>query len=216
MHVASAPVVEYKSDCCELCFSSSYSVCCGGAWQQIHQFRAKDDLRNQRQLTSTTLQHQRAVTQLQLQFLSWNTFFSSCSVCRGNTCGSVHISCSSDKLRRANPCRGIHLSALADYAAPVPEVEYISLAAVSYAAPAQLHYAAPVRHVAPTINETGIDLHWMASQMYSQRPQAGYAAPAQYGAPPIRRTSDLLTCTSEHDDSDENEHDLDGTPDDLQ
>ena len=66
VHVASAPVVEYKSDCCELCFSSSYSVCCGTTWQQIHQFCAKDDLRNQR----ISLRHQRAVTQLQRQFLS--------------------------------------------------------------------------------------------------------------------------------------------------
>ena len=60
---------------------------------------------------------------------------------------------------------------------------YLSVAAVSFAAPAPLQYAAPVRHAAPTITETGIDLHQTASQMYSQRPQAGYAAPAQYGAP---------------------------------
>ena len=44
VHVASAPV-EYKSDCCELCFSNSCSVCCAGACQQVHQFCAKDDLR---------------------------------------------------------------------------------------------------------------------------------------------------------------------------
>ena len=118
-------------------------------------------------------------------FLWWNCFFGDeASIFEWNTCRSVHISCSSEKLRRASPCRGIHLSALAEYAAPVPEVERISpAAAVSFAAPAPLQYAAPVRHAAPTITETGIDLHQTASQMYSQRPQAGYAAPAQYGAP---------------------------------
>ena len=44
-HVASVPVVVCNCDCFELCFSSSYSVCCAGACQEVHQFCAKDDLR---------------------------------------------------------------------------------------------------------------------------------------------------------------------------
>ena len=134
-----------KATAVSCAFPAPTVVCCGGAWQQIHQFCAKNDLRNQRRLSSTPLRHQQEVTQLQRQFLSWKTFFSFFSVCRANTCGSVHMSCSIDKLRRANPCRGIHLSALADYAAPVPDAEYISpAAAVSYAAPVPVvEYSSP-------------------------------------------------------------------------
>ena len=76
--------------------------------------------------------------------------------------------------------------------APASVVERISPApTVSYAAPAQLEYAAPVRHAAPTITETGIDLHWMACQMYSQRTSGRLCHDrAVWSTSPIKKTSE--------------------------
>ena len=84
-----------------------------------------------------------------------------CVVCRGSTCGGVHLSCSSGKLRRASSCgiyfssscsvshasssREIHFSSSCSEHAPAPVEGDLSSAIASYAAPAQLQYVAPAR-----------------------------------------------------------------------
>ena len=80
---------------------------------------------------------------------------------------------------------------LADYAASARKVECFSPApTVSYAAAAPLQYAAPVRHAAPTMTVTRIDLNEMGFHMYSSDLRLAMPRPRSTEHQSTRRTSE--------------------------